>query len=373
MHATLAVTGAGLPLGVLGLDFDPQVKLSQEHEKRRKTQRWLDGFNDIANAVREVGGKTRVICVCDREADLFELFDAQRRRPRVELVARAKHDRVLAKRKPKLFAVMSGGDPDGLIDVEIEGLTARPKSSRKKARAPRQKRLASCELRFRRVMLPATHAVPGAEPVSLYAVHVREVAPPEGEEPVQWFLLSTVPVRTARDAAEIVGFYLQRRRIEDWFRILKSGCRVEFLLFRTAERLQRAIAINAVIAWRIMVMTLLGWQVPDCEPRLMFTDSATTMVICPTADTDCSRSSRATDVSHSTTDQRGNLHEQQNCQVGHRRRCRRDTDAQFRVCPNSGCGRPPGRSRVAQGRADVRSGGSGGRQGGSRGSPRSGR
>ena len=53
---------------------------------------------------------------------------------------------------------------------------------------------------------------------------------------------------------------------------MKSGCRVEFLLFRTAERLQRAIAINAVIAWRIMVMTLLGRQVPDCEPQLMFTD-----------------------------------------------------------------------------------------------------
>ena len=89
---------------------------------------------------------------------------------------------------------------------------------------------------------------------------------------MQWFLPSTVEVRTAHDAAEIVGFYLQRWRIEDWFRILKSGCRVEFLLFRTAERLQRANAINAVIAWRIMVMTLLGRQVPNCEPRLMFTD-----------------------------------------------------------------------------------------------------
>ena len=60
--------------------------------------------------------------------------------------------------------------------------------------------------------------------------------------------------------------------MEDFFRVLKSGCRIEFLLFRTAERLQRAIAINAVIAWRIMVMTLLGRQVPDCEPQLMFAD-----------------------------------------------------------------------------------------------------
>ena len=111
-----------------------------------------------------------------------------------------------------------------------------------------------------------------AEPVSVSAVHVVESAPPAHEDPVEWFLLTTVKVSTANEAAEIVGFYLQRWRIEDFFRVLKSGCRVEFLLFRTAERLQRAIAKNAVIAWRIMVMTLLGRQVPDCEPELMFAD-----------------------------------------------------------------------------------------------------
>ena len=174
--------------------------------------------------------------------------------------------------KPKLFATMSGGAPDGLIDVEIEGLTARPKSSRKKARPAREKRLAGCELRFRRVTLPATDAVPGADPVAVHGVHIKEIAPPKDEEPVQWFLLTTVKVKTAQEAAEVVGFYLQRWRVEDFFRVLKSGCRVEFLLFRTADRLQRAIAINAVIAWRIMVMTLLGRQVPDCDPQLMFAD-----------------------------------------------------------------------------------------------------
>ena len=63
-----------------------------------------------------------------------------------------------------------------------------------------------------------------------------------------------------------------RWRIEEFFRVLKSGCKAEFLLFRTADRLQRAIAINAVIGWRIMVMTRLGREVPDTEPQLMFTD-----------------------------------------------------------------------------------------------------
>ena len=117
-----------------------------------------------------------------------------------------------------------------------------------------------------------TDAVPGADPVAVHGVHIKEIAPPKDEEPVQWFLLTTVKVKTEQEAAEVVGFYLQRWRVEDFFRVLKSGCRVEFLLFRTADRLQRAIAINAVIAWRIMVMTLLGRQVPDCDPQLMFAD-----------------------------------------------------------------------------------------------------
>ena len=270
MHATLAVTETGLPIGVLETGFDPVKALSKEAEKRRKTQRGFEAFNGIADAAREIGGKTRVISVGDREADCFELFDVQRRRPRVEPLVRARHDRALG--TGKLFATMGGGRSDGLIDIEIEGQVARPKSSRQPARPARQKRLAGCELRFRRVTLPATDAVPGAEPVAVHGVHVRETAPPEGEDPVQWFLLTTLKVTTAQEAADIVSFYLQRWRVEDFFRVLKSGCRVEFLLFRTADRLQRAIAINAVIAWRIMVMTLLGRQVPDCEPQLMFTD-----------------------------------------------------------------------------------------------------
>ncbi len=272
LHATLAVTDTGLPLGVLRLGFDALKKRPEAAEAQRGTQRWIDGFEDVVDAVREVGGRTRVISVCDREADFFELFDARRRHPRVHLLVRAKHDRVLGPRQPKLFATMSGGAPDGRIDVEIEGLTERLKSSRRKARPARRRRLANCELRFRRVTLPATAAMEGAEPVQVTAVHIVETAPPEDGPPVQWYLLTTLEVKTAKEAAEVVGYYLQRWRVEDFFRVLKSGCRVEFLLFRTADRLQRAIAINAVIAWRIMVMTLLGRQVPACEPELMFTD-----------------------------------------------------------------------------------------------------
>ena len=54
--------------------------------------------------------------------------------------------------------------------------------------------------------------------------------------------------------------------------MLKSGCGTEKLAYRTAERLKRGIAINMVIAWRIMLMTLLGRECPELPADLLFSD-----------------------------------------------------------------------------------------------------
>ena len=195
--------------------------------------------------------------------------DPRRRASRVELLVRARHDRTPGE-KQTLFATVRSQAVAGMIQVEIAGLTERPKASRKKAREARTKRLAHCELWICTVTLPATGK--GIEPVPMSAVHIVETNPPAKEMPVQCYLLTSIAVDSAATAAEIVGHYLQRWRIEDRFTVIKSGCKSEFLMFRTADRLQRAIAINAVIAWRIMLMTLLGRQVPECDAEPMSTD-----------------------------------------------------------------------------------------------------
>ena len=101
---------------------------------------------------------------------------------------------------------------------------------------------------------------------------MRETARPPGEPAVEWFLLTSLDVDSTETAVAVIGYYLRRWRIEDLFRVLKSGCRVEHLAFHTADRLQRAVTINTVIAWRLMVMTLLGRDVPGCDAQLLFTD-----------------------------------------------------------------------------------------------------
>ena len=293
LHLTLAVSGAGLPLGVMRCGFDehpPPVDASPEQDSgsgdeepsnptdtepdaddsAHKTRRWLDGLHDVAEAACELPRNTRVLSVMDREADFFELFDAQRRLATVDVLVRAKHDRRLGQGLPKLFATLRNAPADGHVQMDIARVSERPKTSRKQSRPARTARIARAEVHHRELSLPST--IEGLAPVTLWAVHVRETAPPEGEKPIEWFLLTSVRVESLEAALETVGHYLRRWRVEDFFRVLKSGCRAEHLGFHSAERLERALAIQAVIAWRLMLMTLLGREVPECDAELLFSD-----------------------------------------------------------------------------------------------------
>ena len=278
LHLTLAVNGAGLPLGVLRCGFEAppggaarpadEPPPAAAQETAPKTRRWVDGLRDIDRAAAAPQDPS-----AQRHGPGGGLLRGVRRAARlnrVEVLVRAHHDRCLAKGAPKLFAAMRAGAADGHVEIEIDRLSARRKSSGRQARPARTGRVARAEVRHRQVVAPPTIA--GAEPVALSTVHVRETAPPPGEPAVEWFLLTSLDVDSTETAVAVIGYYLRRWRIEDLFRVLKSGCRVEHLAFHTADRLQRAVTINTVIAWRLMVMTLLGRDVPGCDAQLLFTD-----------------------------------------------------------------------------------------------------
>ena len=134
-------------------------------------------------------------------------------------------------------------------------------------------RIAKVSLRYRQIAIKPTYPHTDKEPISLWVVHIREQKPPRTAARVEWSLLTTLRVESTEDALNcVINWYKLRWRIEDWHRVLKSGCGVEKLLHKTAERLQRAIAINAVIAWRIMLMTLLGRETPSLPVEILFSD-----------------------------------------------------------------------------------------------------
>ena len=76
----------------------------------------------------------------------------------------------------------------------------------------------------------------------------------------------------------MVEYYALRWRVEDLFRLLKSGCKVEELRQQEASLLKRVITLHMVTAWRVLLMTLLGRTVGELEVDVLFTDAEVEML-----------------------------------------------------------------------------------------------
>ncbi|GAB6044388.1 hypothetical protein JCM17961_50780 [Endothiovibrio diazotrophicus] len=206
----------------------------------------------------------------DREGDFFEMFNEPRHR-RVDLLVRAKHDRCTGE-DSRLFDTLRQSPVRSHFVISIPSQSARPKLSKQKARPKRSAREATVDLRYRPIQLLAPSYHKDKAPITLWAIHLREQAPPPNEKPIEWFLLTTREITDDEQARQCIHWYTLRWRIEDWHRVLKSGCGIEALAHKSAERLKRAIAINLVIAWRIMLMTLLGRECPELPAEILFSD-----------------------------------------------------------------------------------------------------
>ena len=169
----------------------------------------------------------------------------------------------------RLFDEVRNAPARGTCTVEVSRHSARVKASKQAPKNKRPARLAETTLRYEPVALPG----PQAAPVALWMVHAREERPPANTEALEWFLLTTVPVSSARDAKQMLQWYALRWRIEDYFRILKSGCKVEELQHHNAVRLERAITIKMVVGWRIQLMVRLGREVPELPAEVLFSDT----------------------------------------------------------------------------------------------------
>ena len=279
LHSTFAVAPNGLPLGVLKAQcIAPQAKSANDKRRpsripieEKKTFVWMEHHRDLVALAAEMP-QTRLVSVCDREADFFEMFEEQKQNTRVELLIRAQHDRRISEDPFKLFAAARQAPVLSRVCVSIPRLSARPKKSKQKARVARAARVTELAVRTIRIQLQPPDYYADKDPIDIYLVHALEETPPEGQTAVEWFLLTTIDVAGAVEAEQCLRWYTLRWRIEDWHRVLKSGCNIDDLAHETAERLRRAIGINLVIAWRIMLMTLLGRETPELPAELLFSD-----------------------------------------------------------------------------------------------------
>ncbi|NQV24882.1 MAG: IS4 family transposase [Rhodopirellula sp.] len=118
----------------------------------------------------------------------------------------------------------------------------------------------------------ARHGHHGNDPLPLYIVQVTEVAPPAGEKPVDWTLLTNEPVQTFQDAWEVTSWYERRWTVEEYHKAKKTGCQIEDMQFTTTDRLEPAIALLSVVAVTLLTLREASRR-PDAKTR-----PATTML-----------------------------------------------------------------------------------------------
>src|SRR3990172_6898217 len=87
---------------------------------------------------------------------------------------------------------------------------------------------------------------------------------------MSWTLLTTLPVDGAEDAIRVVECYACRWMIEVLFRVLKTGCLVEKRQLETRERLERCLAVDLIVAWRILYLTMVGRETPNLPCSAVF-------------------------------------------------------------------------------------------------------
>lgn len=278
LHSCLAVGAlSGRPLGVLRLHgYAPesaQGKNPHRPIEQKESSRWLQAYQEAADVAQMIP-ETRVISVADREGDMFELFDYRRRLPgkKAELLVRAKWDRALEGTEAKLFEELAATPLAKRVSLPVprqrEHL-AKPSTPGRPGLAARN---AQVEIRFKEVTInpPQTPLMKNKSPIKLWAIYLVEKNPPVGATAGRWMLLSSIPVVSVKQALKCVPWDCRRGRIEEWHRVMKSGCKILEHQNHSAEALQRAIAIDAVIAWRIMLLGLLGREIPELPSEILF-------------------------------------------------------------------------------------------------------
>jgi hypothetical protein len=277
LHSSLALSQSGLPLGIVQLQgCAPQSakgKDSRRPIEQKDSYRWLAGFEE-AMGIAALLPNTRVINITDREGDMFELFHFRRSQAgrKAELLVRAKTDRCLEGTEQKLFAELAAAPLAKKVSICVPRQREHLSLPSVPGRPALQAREARVEIRFKEVTLsaPNTAQTRNLQPIKLWAVHLVEKHPPQGAQALEWLLLTTVEVRSLKQALKCIGWYCRRWRIEEWHRVLKSGCKVLEHQNHSAQVLLRAIALDAVIAWRIMLLALLGREVPELPCELLF-------------------------------------------------------------------------------------------------------
>ncbi len=251
LHPTYAITPEREPLGVLDAWMWAR-EFKDENGQRggiKESERWLEGYERVAQQALALPD-VRQIYLADREGDIQALFQrAKALNHAADYLVRCKHNRVLPE-GGKRWSAVEKTEPLGHVRFLL------PAGRGRKSRPVEQ------AIQVEQVRLPGE--------IGITCLVAKEINPPRGTKPVTWRLVTNRTAQTLEQAVELIDWYRARWEIELFFLILKEGCRVEALQLGKISRLETALALYMVIAWRINRLMRLGRTIPDLDASLLF-------------------------------------------------------------------------------------------------------
>lgn len=267
MHSSLAVTTAGLPLGLAAIKFWSRKKFKGTNALKRhvnptrmpiekkESYRWLENMKQSTKLLNEPG---QCVHIGDRESDIYELF-CTANKIGTHFLVRTCVDRLAGDGEHTISAEMDETRVKGLHRIEVQDKNGNISE-------------AILEIKYRRVrVLPPIGKQKQYPDLWLTVIHAEERKKPKNRERIIWKLMTDLSIKSRKEAIEKLDWYAMRWKIETFHKILKSGCKAEASKLRTAGRLANLISVFCILSWRIFWMTMINRCCPDAPPKLALT------------------------------------------------------------------------------------------------------
>lgn len=270
-HNSLAVrSDTGEPIGLVNQILHRRAKVSKKETFAQRQKRTSRESRLWSKGVAKLPRDRQLVDVCDRGADNFEFLELENTSGR-RFVIRSSHNRRVfvghdSSEEARLHDHLKSVEALGTWELEVTSKSQlrRGRGKQKAKRVKRQKRWAKMAVTSAPVQIRPSKCK-GAHlhaPLPMWAVRVWEVDPPEGQERLDWILLTNEPITSFEAAYRVVSWYEKRWIIEEFHKGMKSGCKIEGLQFTHEDRLQPSIAVLS-----ILTLTLLQLRCASRRPN----------------------------------------------------------------------------------------------------------
>jgi Transposase DNA-binding/Transposase DDE domain len=233
----------------------PAPQGEQRHQRLKREERETDVWMRQVHHIGAPDPGSMWVHVGDRGADMFPFF----------LACRANQTHFLVRAAQNRRTEMS----EETIKYSLDRARAFPSQESRPLEIParhgHKARSTQVQLSFGQMSLLPPRNEPRArkEPLIVWVIRVWEEQTPEGEEPLEWLLLTSVPTTTLEQAWERVDWYRHRWLVEDYHQCLKSGCRIEERQLQTVDGLMRLLGMLSPLAVRLLQVRACARETPE--------------------------------------------------------------------------------------------------------------